>query len=188
MCRKKGIQKKIIVIKFGFETWLAHGTLLGWFWGKKIMPWDNDLDVQMRCGDLDKLFKQQGQTSNIEGGFYLDINPHYSVSRPLKENKIDARLIDQATGKFIDITCLFATSWPGTLSCKQPHTFREADIFPLRTTEFEDSPAKVPASFYKILGKEYTQRALFNKNFKGYKFTELSTSDRYKEKEGSWVL
>jgi len=29
-------------------TWLAHGTLLGWYWGQKIMPWDTDLDVHVR--------------------------------------------------------------------------------------------------------------------------------------------
>lgn len=23
----------------GLETWLAHGTLLGWFWNGKILPW-----------------------------------------------------------------------------------------------------------------------------------------------------
>ncbi|KAI1139523.1 LicD family-domain-containing protein [Hypoxylon sp. FL0543] len=31
----------------GVETWLAHGTLLGWWWNGRVMPWDYDLDVQM---------------------------------------------------------------------------------------------------------------------------------------------
>ncbi|PBP23944.1 hypothetical protein BUE80_DR005048 [Diplocarpon rosae] len=28
------------------ETWVAHGTLLGWWWNGRIMPWDWDLDTQ----------------------------------------------------------------------------------------------------------------------------------------------
>lgn len=31
----------------GVETWLAHGTLLGWWWSGAVMPWDYDLDVQV---------------------------------------------------------------------------------------------------------------------------------------------
>ena len=25
--------------KAQFESWLAHGTLLGWWWNEKILPW-----------------------------------------------------------------------------------------------------------------------------------------------------
>ena len=31
----------------GVETWIMHGSLLGWWWNRKIMPWDADVDVQM---------------------------------------------------------------------------------------------------------------------------------------------
>ncbi|KAL1841686.1 hypothetical protein VTJ49DRAFT_6725 [Mycothermus thermophilus] len=33
------------------ETWLAHGTLLGWFWNGHNLPWDFDVDVQV-TGDV----------------------------------------------------------------------------------------------------------------------------------------
>ncbi|OTB03549.1 hypothetical protein M426DRAFT_263120 [Hypoxylon sp. CI-4A] len=33
--------------ELGIETWLAHGTLLGWWWSGRVMPWDYDIDVQM---------------------------------------------------------------------------------------------------------------------------------------------
>ena len=29
------------------ETWLMHGSLLGWHWNRKVLPWDHDLDVQV---------------------------------------------------------------------------------------------------------------------------------------------
>jgi hypothetical protein len=25
--------------ELGLETWIAHGTLLGWWWNGKILPW-----------------------------------------------------------------------------------------------------------------------------------------------------
>jgi len=39
------------------QSWLAHGTLIGWYWGGGILPWDDDLDIQISVDDLDKLFK-----------------------------------------------------------------------------------------------------------------------------------
>ena len=27
--------------------WIAHGTLLGWYFGGRFMPWDDDIDVQV---------------------------------------------------------------------------------------------------------------------------------------------
>ncbi|KAI0472428.1 LicD family-domain-containing protein [Xylaria cf. heliscus] len=36
----------------GVETWLAHGSLLGWWWNGRIMPWDYDLDVQVSAATL----------------------------------------------------------------------------------------------------------------------------------------
>ncbi|KAL9063435.1 MAG: hypothetical protein Q9157_008246, partial [Trypethelium eluteriae] len=31
----------------GAETWLMHGSLLGWWWNQRIMPWDTDLDLMI---------------------------------------------------------------------------------------------------------------------------------------------
>lgn len=31
----------------GAETWIMHGSLLGWWWNRKIMPWDSDVDVMI---------------------------------------------------------------------------------------------------------------------------------------------
>ncbi|KAI0113778.1 LicD family-domain-containing protein [Nemania sp. FL0031] len=39
----------------GVETWLAHGSLLGWWWNGKVMPWDYDLDVQVSTATLEFL-------------------------------------------------------------------------------------------------------------------------------------
>lgn len=38
--------------EIGVETWLMHGTLLGWWWGQRILAWDFDVDVQMTSESL----------------------------------------------------------------------------------------------------------------------------------------
>ncbi|KAK8094903.1 hypothetical protein PG997_001588 [Apiospora hydei] len=44
------------------ETWIAHGTLLGWWWNGQIMPWDYDLDVQVTMQTLHYLGKHFNRT------------------------------------------------------------------------------------------------------------------------------
>lgn len=36
----------------GAETWIMHGSLLGWWWNRRIMPWDSDIDVQVSAPAL----------------------------------------------------------------------------------------------------------------------------------------
>ncbi|ODQ53150.1 hypothetical protein SAICODRAFT_30229 [Saitoella complicata NRRL Y-17804] len=48
------------------ETWLAHGTLLGWWWNGKILPWDEDLDTQVSHGGILHLAKLNYTTWTID--------------------------------------------------------------------------------------------------------------------------
>jgi hypothetical protein len=157
------------------ETWIAHGTLLGWWWNGKIMPWDWDLDVQVSASTLTWLGDNLNMTmhnytsvaedgSEIHRQYLLDINPN-NVERVRGDgmNVIDARWIDVRNGLFIDITGLSETNpstQPGVWSCKNFHHYRTRDLYPLRETEFEGVPASVPYSFDKILIEEYSARAL----------------------------
>jgi hypothetical protein len=157
------------------ETWIAHGTLLGWWWNGKIMPWDWDLDVQVSASTLTWLGNNLNMTmhnytsigkdgSELHREYLLDINPN-NVERVRGDgmNVIDARWIDVRNGLFIDITGLSETNpstQPGVWSCKNFHRYRTRDLYPLRETEFEGVPALVPYSFDKILTEEYSARAL----------------------------
>lgn len=93
------------------HTWIAHGTLLGWYFGGRNLPWDMDIDVQMPINDLTKLCFMFNQSVIAEdprkglGLYYLDCGS--SITHRLKENgknNIDARLVDTKTGFYIDIT------------------------------------------------------------------------------------
>ncbi|AEO71727.1 uncharacterized protein THITE_2124512 [Thermothielavioides terrestris NRRL 8126] len=119
----------------GLETWLAHGTLLGWWWNGRIMPWDWDLDAQVSGATMAALAARfngsvheyevaeeeedlpaaaaGGKKKSAAGGgggkrrYLLDVNPFsVRVSRGTGLNMIDARWIDTQTGLFVDITGL----------------------------------------------------------------------------------
>lgn len=96
----------------GAETWIMHGTLLGWWWNQKILPWDTDVDVQVSVPTISMLAKYYNMTeyryqlpNGKEGTYLLEINPNY-VNGAVSDryNRIDGRWIDTDHGLFIDIS------------------------------------------------------------------------------------
>lgn len=169
----------------GIETWLAHGTLLGWWWNGRIMPWDYDLDVQVSDVTLFYLARNLNRTTHVynytdpatgelrHSEYLLDINPNHSLPRGDGQNIIDARWIDTTNGMFIDITGLAERDpkrRPGIWSCKNFHRYRTRELYPLRETEFEGVPASIPYSFDKILTGEYGMKSLVTTEWAGYVF------------------
>jgi len=177
----------------GIETWLAHGTLLGWWWNGRIMPWDYDLDVQVSTATLYWLGKNMNRTEHgytyeedvtvTDQGrqmsevvmrnrtYLLDINPHHvELTRGDGMNIIDARWIDTSNGMFIDITGLAERdpdNRPGEWSCKNYHLYKTTDLWPMRVSEFEGVTATVPYSFEKILIEEYGSKSLVTTEWLG---------------------
>ncbi|KAL2012981.1 hypothetical protein VTN00DRAFT_506 [Thermoascus crustaceus] len=171
----------------GAETWIMHGTLLGWWWNQKILPWDSDLDVQVSEPTMHFLAEYYNMTEHhfklpgVKGGrtYLLEINPHYVIrSTEDKMNVIDARWIDTSSGMFIDITTVRTDDEArkrGRLSaliCKDGHQYDENDIFPLRDSYFENLPVKVPYEYTKLLEAEYGKKALTVTNFEDHVWNE----------------
>jgi len=103
----------------GIRTWIAHGTLLSWYWGGTSFPWDVDVDVQVPVEDLHRLARDFNQSLIVEsignkngkfdglGRYFLDVGSFVSHrERGNSNNNIDARFIDIDTGAYIDITAL----------------------------------------------------------------------------------
>ncbi|TQS31390.1 hypothetical protein Golomagni_08332, partial [Golovinomyces magnicellulatus] len=164
----------------GVETWLMHGTLLAWWWGQKVQPFDLDADVQVTEADMYYLAAYHNMTIHYykhgdmkRGRFYLlEVNPHFEHRDwDDKLNKIDARWIDMATGLFIDITAarynLGHIAGEGMLYDKNKHEFRDTYLFPLQETTFEGAPAKIPYRYKDMLLSEYGGSALVEKTFAG---------------------
>lgn len=166
----------------GLDTWIAHGTLLGWWWNGKRLPWDWDLDTQVSDATLTYLgehynqttYKYRSEDGKTEREFLIDVNPMI-VERVRGDgmNIIDARWIDTTNGLFIDITGLSEThpdSAPGWWSCKNYHKYQTSDLYPMRETMFEGVVAKVPYAYDKILKEEYQEKALIVTEFEGHKW------------------
>ena len=165
---------------FQLETWLAHGTLMGWWWGQRIMPWDSDIDVQMSIDTMGHLARElnhtkhthtfdRGDGSKAEKSYLLDVNPNYVYSLGDRLNMIDARWIDLDTGMFVDITALAHRykDRPAIWGCKNWHRYDEDDIWPLQDSDFEGVKAQVPKQVVKVLKDEYGAASTDNEHFKG---------------------
>jgi hypothetical protein len=178
------------------DTWIAHGTLLGWWWNgqvlltlpnpvchtdsKQRLPWDFDLDTQVSDSTLRRLASDYNQTNykytspngKTRRQYLLDVNPWIKERvRGNGMNVIDARWIDIRNGLFIDITGLSETrpdTHPDVWSCKNNHRYHTTELFPMRETMFEGVLAKVPYAYDKILTDEYQEKALINMEYNGY--------------------
>ncbi|KAL2041664.1 hypothetical protein N7G274_005448 [Stereocaulon virgatum] len=174
--------------KNGMETWLAHGTLLGWWWNGKMLPWDWDVDTQVSGPTLmylgthfnGSIYDYTSADSDpelvppIERQYLLDVNPAIiERDRGNGDNVIDARWIDLRNGLYIDITGLSETEpsiAPGVWSCKNLHHYKTTDLYPMRETMYEGVVAKVPYAYYRILAEEYMEKALVITEYEGHKW------------------
>ncbi|KAI5288552.1 hypothetical protein KEM54_005122 [Ascosphaera aggregata] len=174
----------------GVESWIMHGTLLGWWWNQKIMPWDSDLDVQVSESALYFLAEHYNMTEHeyqLQDGtkrkFLLEINPNFVFRTKADiDNVIDARWIDMTSGLFIDITSVRkdyearANGEQGALMCKDYHRYKEEDLFPLRDSFFEGLPVKIPYAYTKLLIEEYGEKSLTETHFEYHDF-DYSTKE-----------
>ncbi|KAJ3320471.1 hypothetical protein HDV06_005294 [Boothiomyces sp. JEL0866] len=131
--------------------WIMHGTLLGWKWGGKTMPFDDDIDVQVISNNLYDLQKYHNQT--IARHYILEVNPNHLVRSKQVNNVIDARFIDTRNGHFIDITGV--SEYRRFLACKTPRYYNFDYIFPLVRTTFEGIPTWRPNEYQGLLRREY---------------------------------
>ncbi|RVX69618.1 hypothetical protein B0A52_06682 [Exophiala mesophila] len=173
----------------GAETWIMHGTLLGWWWNQKILPWDSDIDVQVSETTIGFLAKYYNMTEyhfrlpGVQDGrsYLLEVNPHYTIrGTEDRLNVIDARWIDTETGLFIDISTVRVDhdarnkGIQGALICKDKHKYKEQDIFPLRDSFFEGIHVKIPFEYSTLLEEEYGKKALTLTKFEHHEFNSTS--------------
>ena len=153
---------------------LFHGSLIGYYFNKQILPWDDDIDIKLLGDSIDNMKKlHKYESENI----IIKINPNCSNrSTPDKDNVIDARVISKKNGVFIDITFLTPTDDEKIVRCKSPHYYDIKDINPLKKTKFEGITVYVPNNIEKILVDNYGQNVLTPSNLDGWKF-----------KDGRWV-
>lgn len=170
----------------GVETWLMHGSLLGWWWNRRVLAWDDDIDTMVsepalafmaHFYNLSMHHFELSETGE-KRQFMLEVNPHWTNGSTTDHlNTIDARFIDTTTGLFVDITTLRKDrerdpdGSKGLMMVKDKHRFQAKDIYPLRQSVFEDRPVRIPYAYAELLTKKYGSVSLtrdgdINKMFK----------------------
>ncbi|KAI8799308.1 LicD family-domain-containing protein [Cladochytrium replicatum] len=161
--------------KHEIPTWMAHGTLLGWFWNRQLLPWDTDLDFQVPVQSLATL-TGLNMTRSPDKRYVLEVNPHSAFRIHQHHNVIDARWIDTRTGLFLDITALSITmpmetyrnnanSGFARVACKSTHQYEDYEISPLVLTTLEGAKVWRPARPLTLLRREYSEYSMSKRHW-----------------------
>lgn len=164
--------------QLGIATWLAHGTLLGWYWNQHIFPWDVDCDMHLHYSGLTSLAQCCNGSIHIvdENKYLFDVNAYIRERNGTRDrrNVIDARWIDLETGLYVDITAVSIAEISANdetsvnvVEAKDGHQYLESDVFPLEHTTFEDTKVLVPKNATKVLIREYGRKGLTLRFFRG---------------------
>ncbi|WP_200273299.1 LicD family protein [Luteolibacter pohnpeiensis] len=166
----------------GVTAILMHGGLIGWYWCRKLLPWDNDLDLCVRYDDLLKLNLAPNHDQLYDVRHYLlEVNPHHVRRETFNRhpfenrdpNKIDARFIHVPTGLFIDITALYPVG-ESDLITKCPHRYRAQDLFPLVKSEVNGISVHVPHQVDRVLEQEYGRHAISEPTYRDWHLNALA--------------
>lgn len=170
----------------GIKTWLAHGTLLGWYWNGMNLPWDNDLDVQMPMNSLIWLARNYNQSLVVDldddGGthsYLVDVSSHiFERGKQNGANVIDARFIDIRTGFYVDITGLSYTQALKLISISGKQLIEFNQLLEPEYLNLEKSQTLLPSELNRKLfstrAQLYNQREIYNcKNNHFYSLEEL---------------
>lgn len=142
--------------------------------------------------DIERISKHSLHSEVFHAGkkYLLEVNPHYAnASTKDTENVIDARWVDTATGLFIDITTVHVQPIPLTptttfditdseaqddlqLYTKDQHAYTSPQIFPLRTSSFENITVHIPFAYEELLLEEYGAKAITERRYKDFRFDE----------------
>ncbi|KAK4240978.1 LicD family-domain-containing protein [Achaetomium macrosporum] len=171
---KNLVQTYLVTLNdLGIETWLVHNTLLGWWWGKQILPWVLGISAQLSEPGVFFLaayynmstFHFRGPGIPRERRYLLELSPHARDREQTDgSSAVDARWIDTSSGLFMDVYAVrYNLTHPGgegMLSCKDGSKIKDTYLFPLRKTTFEGVPARIPYRYEELLMAEYGKGAL----------------------------
>lgn len=128
---------------------LMYGGLIGHWFNKKMLPWDDDLDMILIHDDIDKL------KNCDEFDYLIEVNPNsINYSRMDIHNYISARCTSKKNGVFIDI--LYFKEDNGKFVCKDGNVFDVNMIFPTKREIFHEIEINVPRNIEKCLSVYYT--------------------------------
>ena len=145
---------------------LMYGCLIGYYFNKQMLPWDNDIDIILLEPDIYKLKNYKSDT------FIIEINPNcknYNINDV--NNIISARIISIDTGVFIDI--LYHKEEKGLLICKDKNNYKIEHILPLKKTKFHNIDIYIPNNIKAVLEQRYSKKVFIPLETEGYYYNSL---------------
>ncbi|KAK2595665.1 mannosyltransferase [Conoideocrella luteorostrata] len=161
-----------ICSELGVQTWLMGDSLLGWWWGKKMMTRDYTSNVQITERGLYFLAAYHNasihyyRSKALPKGrkFLLEISSSYKQRERYAVGAADGRWIDLASGLYLNISAVrynpHHPNGQGMLDTKNGEEFHDTQLYPLRDTTFEGVPAKIPFRYEEMLVERYGDIAL----------------------------
>ena len=76
---------------------ITHGSLIGWYFNRKVLPWDTNINISFIGKSIDNFLNLDiNKLNNNNGRFHIWINPNMKDRTPnyLKNDMIDAKIID----------------------------------------------------------------------------------------------
>ena len=145
----------------GIRPILQAGGLIGWNFNRKLLPWDDDIDMFVQEVDIPKLIKLDKYKTDT---FFIEINPNHTNRSQSEDplNTIDARVISSSNGLFIDIVFLLPDENDTRYirsKVKKDHFLADMMLPPISET-FEGIQIFVPARPKDYLVARYGKRAV----------------------------
>ena len=150
---------------------LMYGGLIGYYFNKKLLPWDDDIDMILLKTSSEKLKNYEDDEILIE------VNPNSNnYSETDSQNKISSRVISKENGLFIDLT--FFIEKGKYYVCKDGNKFIKTDIIKnndeqyLKQGIFEGISVWIPNNIENCLKTKYGQNVFIPLKNKGFTFNK----------------
>lgn len=155
-----------ILDKNDIPYWLTCGTLLGAVRHGGLIPWDDDLDINVPLEYTEKV-KSSLKKNNLN---VLDTGGGYKVHDKITYPFVDLIIVDKVKEKWTlcyplnkDGSCSYKTArqWP-------QECFMDDEVFPLKKIPFENLSLSVPNKYQELIINMYGEKALEEAYYKSF--------------------
>jgi hypothetical protein len=163
--------------------WLSENTLVGWWWGRKHLPWEDHFEIQASVKIIP--FLTNFNQSLIQNRYLLDVNRFVTFRMGDVLNEIDAKFIDTETGLSIDIRTVSQISWqPDWVIDKRFHRTRVKKLACFRRAEFEGILTWIPVNTESLITAQYGDHIISSSVFKDFYFSKVENAWNFMDCDG----